>query len=37
MVWLDTATVSRLEALACQATAAIARLQGQRSTAPAPP
>lgn len=37
MVWLDTATVSRLEALARQATAAIARLQGQRSAEPVAP
>ena len=35
MVWLDIATVARLEALACQATAALARLEGQRSTEPA--
>lgn len=37
MVWLDTATVSRLETLALQATAAITRLRGLRSAEPASP
>ncbi|OAH22774.1 MAG: GAF domain-containing protein [Methylorubrum populi] len=37
MVWLDTVTVARLEALAGQATAALARLHGQRSLEPTAP
>ncbi|MCP1558765.1 UNVERIFIED_ORG: L-methionine (R)-S-oxide reductase [Methylobacterium sp. SuP10 SLI 274] len=37
MVWLDTTTVSRLEALAHQATVAVARLRAPQSAEPAIP